>query len=166
MQQGARGGDAHGHVGELELDRLEFLERLAELPALGGVSGRVLERRARDADRLRRDSQAAVVEGLHGVNEPAARVAEKIGGGHAQVVEGELNGGRGTEAHLVFLLAHGESGHVGRDDERADPARATALERPVGSGHGEDHRARRPTRDPRLGTVQDPVVAVAYGLCA
>jgi hypothetical protein len=60
----------------------------------------------------------------------------------------------------VLELADREAGPVGLDDERADPARMAG----VGVGDGEDHVEVRDAevRDPVLGAVDDPRVAVAH----
>ena len=62
MKQRAGRVHACGHVGELELDALEFLDEVAELVTLVGIRHAQIERMLRDADRLRGDSQAAVLE--------------------------------------------------------------------------------------------------------
>src|SRR3989440_11350861 len=53
------------HVGELELDRLERGDRLAELLALLGVGGGVVGRALRDPQALRRDAQARLDHRAH-----------------------------------------------------------------------------------------------------
>ena len=57
-----RGLDLHRHVGEHELHALEVGDRLAELLALLDVGDRRVERALRDADGLRADRRAGVVE--------------------------------------------------------------------------------------------------------
>ncbi len=70
--------DLGRHVGELELDRLVLGDRLAERPALLRVGERVLERGARDAERLGRDADPAAVERRHRDLEAAADLAEQV----------------------------------------------------------------------------------------
>src|SRR5256886_941094 len=57
------GVDLRRHVGEHPLDRLEVGDLFSEGLALLGVRKGVLEAGARDSDRLRRDRDAATVEG-------------------------------------------------------------------------------------------------------
>src|SRR5687768_13061397 len=64
VQERPRRGDARRHVGELELDRLVIANRLAELPSLSRVLAGQLQRRAGDAERLRRDAEPPVVQRL------------------------------------------------------------------------------------------------------
>src|SRR5262249_52333182 len=59
------GVDLGRHVRELELDRLVLGDALAEGLTLPRVLARDVVRRLRDADRLRRDADAAAVERLH-----------------------------------------------------------------------------------------------------
>src|SRR6266850_5585559 len=70
VRQGARRLGARGHVGQLELHRLEIADWLLELLALGAVLQRQLERAPRDPDALRPDPEAPRVEPLHRVHEP------------------------------------------------------------------------------------------------
>ena len=88
----AGGLDLHAHVGEQELQALEVRDRLAELLALLGVAERVVERALGDADRLRGDGDAGVVEGLHRGLEAGALGADHPVGGDPHVVEVDLAG--------------------------------------------------------------------------
>ena len=60
------------------------------------------------------------------------------------------------QAHLHFVLAHGEAREVLFDDERADAVVALGL-----IGHGEDNEDIRhiTVGDEDLGTVQDVVIS-------
>ena len=89
----------------------------------------MLERRARDADRLCGDSQTAIVERLHGVHEPLSLVAEQIFRGDAHIVEIELDRRRRAQPELVFLFADIETGKIRSDDEGPDAKadRASAV---------------------------------------
>jgi hypothetical protein len=62
IQQRARCRHPRRHVGQLELDRLELLDRLAELSTLGGIIGRHLERGPGDAHGLSGNPQPAMFE--------------------------------------------------------------------------------------------------------
>src|SRR5437588_5315120 len=62
VEQLAAGRALRLHVGELELDRLEGRDRLAELAALLGVGGGVVGGSLSDAQALRGDAEARVVE--------------------------------------------------------------------------------------------------------
>src|SRR3954454_564619 len=62
VEQLAGGGGPRLHVGELELDALELVDGLPELPALARVGGRVVRGALGDADGLGRDAEARVVD--------------------------------------------------------------------------------------------------------
>ena len=83
--QQARRLDARGQVDELPLDRLERRDRLAELRALEGVAARGFVGALRQADRQRRDADAARVEHLQRVDEALVLGAEQRVGRHAAV---------------------------------------------------------------------------------
>ena len=110
------------HVGQLELDRLELVDRLAELPALAGVGDRVVGRALGDAHGLRGGAQAGALERAERHRQPLADLADHVLLGHSHVVEDRLPGGRGADAELVLELAHAEARTVGLDDERRQPA--------------------------------------------
>src|SRR3990170_3293922 len=67
------------HVGEHELDALELDDLLPGLPALVDVADRILERGARDAERMRRDAGARAVERGEQYFQAFARLAQQIG---------------------------------------------------------------------------------------
>jgi hypothetical protein len=62
VDQRARRGDAHRHVGEHELHALEIGDRLLELLALLRIGDRRVERALREADALRADRRPVQVE--------------------------------------------------------------------------------------------------------
>src|ERR1044072_6794166 len=62
VQQLARGGRARLHVGELELDALHLVDRLAERDPLAGIGGGVVRRALSDPDRLGGGAQARALE--------------------------------------------------------------------------------------------------------
>ena len=95
--------DLHRHVGEHELDGLEARYRLAELLAVLGVGDRGVQRALRDADRLRADGGAGVVEGLQRGLQTGAGLADDPVAGDVAVLEIQLGGGRALDADLSFL---------------------------------------------------------------
>src|SRR5438067_5971746 len=93
------------HLRELEPDRLEFGDRLAELHALLGVFDRVLEPAASEPDRPRRGMGARLLEPLrHGI-ERAACLPDQTFAGYPAVVERELEGGATEIAALPNWIA-------------------------------------------------------------
>ena len=70
------GLDLHRHVGQHELHALEIADRLAELLALLGVCDRRVERALRDADGLRTDRRARVIQRRQRGLEAGARLAD------------------------------------------------------------------------------------------
>ena len=79
-QQGARRFEPGRHVGEAELQRLEFVKALAEGLALFHVGERFFQRRLRAAERAGRDIEPAAVEPGHRDLEAKPFLAEPVGG--------------------------------------------------------------------------------------
>src|SRR5690606_8199143 len=91
-----------GAVGQHVADRLVLRDRHAEGDPLLRVGQRRLERHARDAERLRRDADAAAVERRHRQLEAAAELAEQRVVADLDVLEGEPDRARAAQAHLVL----------------------------------------------------------------
>ena len=129
VDQQARRLDLHQHVGERQLDALEFDQRLAELLALLNVGQAAIERCLRDGQAHRR-----VAKPLDG--KAAEQVAKAPGadqqvlGWDACVLEDDVGGGNATEAHQLFRRAKADPRRVGVDDECADSFRAGAVVQP------------------------------------
>ncbi|CAN4021913.1 Spermidine/putrescine-binding periplasmic protein, partial [Dysosmobacter welbionis] len=159
-QQAARLG-AHRHVGEGELGVLELADGLAELDTALGVGHGLFHGALGNAQSLGRDADAAAVQGLHGDLEALALLAQQVLLGNDAVGEHDLGGGGAVQAHLLFVLAHGEAGEAALHDEGGDAAGALGL-----VGHGEDHEhvGHVAVGDEDLGAVEDIVVAVQLGL--
>ena len=102
--------DAALHLGELELDRLDLGDRLAERVALLRVAHGLVERRAHHAERLGRDADAAGVEHAHRDLEALALGAQALFHRHPQVLERERDRVGAAQAHLVLGLADHEPG--------------------------------------------------------
>ena len=109
-----RGGMEDHQVGGFELhpagrkrmlDGLVLSDRPAENHALFGVAGSTLQRRAADADRLRRDQDALRIHPVQDVLETAALFADAVFDRYAQSVDEQLIRIDGLAAHL-FDLAH------------------------------------------------------------
>ena len=129
IDEHARGGDLRGHVGQLELNGLEFADGLAELLAFlgvfrGGVAGAL-----RHAQRQRGDGDAPAVEDLQAVHEAVALLAQQIFLGHAAIAEDDFGSVARAHAQLVFLFAGAKAGRALFDDEGGDAVRAFARGR-------------------------------------
>ncbi len=131
-------------------------------PRLGVVGGQ-LEAGLRAADREGRDGDPAVVQGLEELLEAPALLAEQVLERDAAVVEAETVRVGDVPAELVVSGLHGEPRRARRDHDRGDLCGAVLVgARPRGHGHdGRDVGAR--VGDERLGTVDDPLVAVQGG---
>ena len=109
-------------------------------------------------DGLRRGAQARALERAQGDRQPLALGADQVGRGHAHVLEDRRAGRRALDAELVLELADREALAVGLDDEGAQ---APVLA--VGDREDDVEVRDARVRDPVLGAVDDPLVAVADG---
>src|SRR5688572_6684759 len=107
---------------DLELDALKLGESLSELLALTEVGDRRGERALGDADHLRADADAPLVEGVDRNLVSLTDRTKNVLCRYLAVVEKQLDGARRADAELVFLLADLESLEVALDDERGDAA--------------------------------------------
>jgi hypothetical protein len=114
--------DVDGHARQLELDALEVGNRLAELLALLGVFDGVIERALRQADHLRANPDAPLVQGFDGDLVALAGLAEDAVLRHQTVFEQQLAGAAGADAEFVLFLADREPLGAALDDERGDAA--------------------------------------------
>ncbi len=145
------------HVGQLELDPLELVDRLAELLALARVGDGVVSGALRDPDRLGGCTEARTLQGAERDTQPSAHLADHVLLGHAYVLEDRLTGRRGADTELVLKLANAEARAVGLDDERRD---SFALA--VGHREGDVEICHAQVRDPVLGAVDDPFIVVLH----
>src|SRR6185437_9197531 len=105
------------HVGELELRRLKFRNRLAELLAIFRVGHRLLQCRARRTHGTRADIDAPAVQSHHRDAEAFTFRADAIGDGHTTILEDHLRRGLAVPAHLALLLAERKTGRALLDDK-------------------------------------------------
>src|SRR5262249_59861790 len=95
-----------------------------------------------DAEALRGDARAGAVEDAHRDLEALPRLAQKVVGGNADIVERELAGRRAADAHLRLEPPDLEARRVGLEDEGRD----ACVAGPGGGLRGD--RIQQP--DPRL----------------
>src|SRR3954453_7393664 len=159
VEQLAGGGGPRLHVGELELDALEVVDRRAERDALLRVLVGVVGRALRDPDRLRRGAQPRPLE--HGQRHRVALAlgADHVRGRHAHVLEDRRARRRALDPELVLELRDAEARAVLLDDERAHPGPPVIDRRP---GEQDVEVGDRRVRDPVLRAGDDPLVAVAH----
>ena len=98
-----------------------------------GVGQRLVERRLADAERLRRDGDAAALEGQAGQREALAGRAEQLIGIDADVGEVEVHAAEAADAERIGAGAARDPLGVAGHDERADAAAGD-----VGLGGAED----------------------------
>ena len=162
--------DLGRHLRELQLDRLVLRDRLAERLPLLRVADRLLEGACRDPDCARCDVDAAELDPTHEVAEAFAdsRLAADHGvAGHAEAVEGELDGLDALVAELAERRPDRQPRELRRarlllEDERGDPAVAW-LRLGVGLGEQRHHPRPQAVGRPHLLAADRPVVAVAHG---
>ncbi len=124
------------------------------------VVGRRFECRARHADRLRGDADAAAFEVGERDAIALALAAEEIPRRHAAVLEHDLRGVGGVLAEFLLQPRDDIAGRRRRHDERADAALAGVA---VGDREHDRDVGVLARGDELLGAVQHVVVAVATG---
>ena len=82
----------------------------------------MIERALRQADHLRADADASLVQRFDRDLVALADLAEHVRARHAAVLEQQLAGAARADAELVFLLADAEPGAAALDEERGDAA--------------------------------------------
>ena len=123
-QERARRFELRRHVGELELQRLEIRDALAEGLALARVGERLVERRLRAAERAGADIEPAAVEPGHGDLEADALVRQAVRDGTRTSSKITCAGRLRVPAHLLLVAR--------RTTGRACPSRSTSVEMPLG----------------------------------
>ena len=142
----AGGLDLGLHVGQLLLDRAQPGDRAAERVALLRVARGEVERGLRDADGLRGDPDPAAVERAQRDAHAAAGLAQALARG---VLEREVGGRGGVQAHLLLLACDAEAVGAGADEEGGG---LVAFAR-----KDDERRGEGAVRDPLLG-ARDAVV--------
>ena len=97
------------HVGDLEGDRLEAGDRLAEGLAFAGVAGALVDAALCGADGQRGDGDTALVEYAQEIGVTPPALAQQVLRGHPDVIEAQRVGVRGVPADLVVRGFGGES---------------------------------------------------------
>ena len=152
------GVDLDGHVGELELHRLEVGDRPAELLPLLRVRDGEVEGALREADGHRGDGDAAAVEDLEELVEPLAASAEEVRLGHRAALERELPRVGCPPAHLLHRLRDDVAGGaVGDDDVRHLAVAGEGGDRHAGGDVGAG------VRDEDLRAVDHPLAVAQLG---
>ena len=123
------GLDLGGHVGQLELNRLETSDRPAELPPLLRVRERELVGAARQPEGECRDRDPSAVEDLEELPEALAPGTQQVILRNGAVRKRQDAGVRGVPAELSHRRRDLVAGRAVRDDEIRDlrPARPAAL---------------------------------------
>ncbi|MNT32801.1 hypothetical protein D3C72_1687000 [compost metagenome] len=148
-----------GHVGQLELQCLEFGQRLAELAALAHVTASGIQRALRSTQRAGGDVDAAAIEPLHRQLEAATLLSQKVADRYADVFEGDAAGGLAVPAHLLFLAAVADARQVGWHGDRADPACTSTA----GACHHHQQLGGTGAGNEGLGAIQHIEIAIAHG---
>ena len=99
------------------MNSLEFGNRPPELLAILGLGDALREARLADADRLRRDVDAAAFDNLARNLESLVQSAEQIFLGHAAIAQQDVDGFARAKAQHFVGVADGEARRVGVDDE-------------------------------------------------
>ena len=152
-----RGLQLGGHVGELELQRLEILQRPTELAALGEVGLGGFQRQAGAAEGTGGDVEPAAVEPHHGDAEPLALFADPIGRADPDIVEMDHGRRLTAPAHLALLRSEAEARRILLHHQGRNPGRALSARQ----RHDHIEVRRSSAGNEGLGAVQHIGVAVA-----
>src|SRR6185369_14086002 len=95
---------------DLMLDRLELVDRLAELFPFARVGDRVIDRALRETDHLGANADAPFVQRFDRDLVALANLAEHVAARDAALLEEEFAGAARADPELVFFLADGEPG--------------------------------------------------------
>ena len=123
-----------GHVGNLESDVLLLADGLAKLNPLLGILHSSLIGPLGDTQGLSGDADASPVQGGHGNLEALALLAQQVFLGDLHIVEIQLAGGGGADAHFVIVLLKSEALPALLHDKGGDAPGADA-----GGGDSEHH---------------------------
>ena len=149
-------------VGELELDRLELRDGLAELHALPRVVRRHVEHGLGQAERQRGDRDAPDLERAQELAEPHRRIADEVIVGDPDVVEEQLAGVETAPADAAHLRAHGEAGGVLLHDEARERRRLPLARLGAGQQRHPERHVGAGVGDERLPTVDQPATVAPH----
>src|SRR5262245_55383077 len=138
------------------LHRLEFGDRLAELLALAGVLDRMVERALRQADHLRADADAPLVERFDRNLVALADLAEDVVARHGAVLEQQLARAAGADPELVFLPANREARKTALHEKGGDSA---VTGRWIHRSEHDDEIGFRAVGDPQFPAGEPPIAA-------
>ena len=149
-----------GHIRQFEGDPLLEAHGLAELDPLLGIGQSVLVGPLGNPQGLGGHADAAAVQGGHGDLKALALLPQQVLCRHLHIVEDQLCGGGGADAHLVVVVPKVEPLPPFLHDEGADAPGAD-----VRGGHGKDHVGVRlgSVGDEDLAPVEDVVVPFPHG---
>src|SRR5882672_1316834 len=160
MDDEPRGVHRDRHVGQHELDALEGGDGPIKGAPLLRVRHRGVERGLGDADRLRADGGARLLERLHRGLEALPFRPEPVLHRDLAIAEVQRHRGRAMDAELALRLPHRETLQPWLDQERGHTL--GPLAGVGGDEHGDDAGVRA-VRHPHLGAVQHIAVALAHG---
>ncbi|MDT4803979.1 hypothetical protein FQZ97_367450 [compost metagenome] len=167
VEQGARGLDLRGHVGDLEADGLEVADRVAELGAVARVLHRVFQRALCQAERACSGMGTRGFQAGGGQIEGLAFLADHLRMRHAAAVEGQFPGGPAVVADLgddAALDAFRQLAARLLDHEGGQALVARlGVDHRVGAADHQDEVGLVGESAPVLAAGNDPVVAVAHG---
>ena len=148
------------HLGETKADRLVFDDDLTEGLSFACVGKCGLEGRARDADCLGRDADAATFQIGERDAVAVTGLAEHMGVAQFQIFQRHFGSVAVAMTEFVFESCNAIAASRGRREKGRDAAFAG-----LGLGAGDDHRELRALAggDEMLGAVQDPAFALSSG---
>ena len=143
------------HLCQHKLSVLELGDGSAELAPILDVLHRLVDGTLGDAQCLSGDADAPTVQGHHGNLEALVELAQQVLLGHFHVLEHQLAGGGGADAHFLLVTAEAEALHALLQEEGGDALVARGL-----VGHGEHHVyvGHLAIGDEDLGAVEQPVI--------
>src|SRR5712671_1497875 len=158
MHEAARGFDFGLHVGQHELNGLEFGDVFAEGATLLGVFHGFFERALRESDSERADANASAVQCAESDLQALAFFAQAIFCGHFAIVQNNFDGRRRKLAHFFFVASDTKAFETWLDEKGGDSLPASFR---IGFGKNDEAAGYAAVGHPSLGAIQR-VAAFAF----
>ena len=163
LYQKTSGFNLHSHVSQHCLYHLEGSNGLAKLTALLSIFNSAIQRSLSNTNGYSANEGTSAVQGVHSNAEAFAFAAYAIGFRDNNVLQHQLAGVGGTNAHLVFFLANAKARGVLRNDEGSQATDAAGF---AGVSKYQENLCQATIGDEHFGTVQSVGAILFILFCA